>query len=59
MTEYTPPIDHLSVADLNYMVGAILAVGGQMLGPEFIPKVVAAAEQMRIERDVASSYDPG
>lgn len=53
------PIDMMSVADLNYMVAALLAVGSKMLGPDFIPQVCARAELLRQERDIASAYHLG
>jgi hypothetical protein len=50
------PVDHLSVADLNFMVAAMLTVGAQMIGPDFIPKVIATAEQMQLGRDMAITH---
>lgn len=50
------PADLMSVADLNYMVAALLAVGSKMLGPDFIPEVCKRAELLRNERDIASFY---
>jgi hypothetical protein len=50
------PDQLLSVEGLNYLTTALLYVTAKRMGPEFLGEVIALAEHMRGEREVAIGY---
>lgn len=51
-----PPDQLLTVEGLNYLTTALLYVTARRMGPEFMGEVMAVAERMRGEREVAIAY---